>query len=156
MYHLYRPLSKRLFPALGVIGITLAMTTPAHAQVSSNPWGFQAQNRASIAMAMRQVEHNDSSNSVTQLAQPSGSATYTSLTCGSDGKSSASGNSTCIILNNALGNIDVGQDAQGNQNASSNTETSTNDSSNGEHNKTSDVLATLQGDSESNNGTTPQ
>lgn len=119
-------------------GTMMAIPFPALAQMVSEPWSFQPQNRASIAALMRQVE-NENAQAVS--ATPS----ITTLVCGSDGKSSATGNSTCVILNNAAGNLNIGQDAQGDQSASSNTsETQNQSASSG---GADSVLATLEGNS---------
>lgn len=111
----------------------------ATAQMANNPWGFQQQNRASVAALIRQVEREKNTNgTVTQLAA---APSYTSLVCGGGSQPSASGNTTCVILNNAEGRIDVGQDAQGNQTATANS------TQNEVHPaiSTDDVLATLNG-----------
>ncbi len=103
-----------------VIGMAaIALAAPANAQISNNPWGFQPQNRASVAALIRQVEKGQDSNAaLTQFAAPSA----TNLVCGSDGKASASGNTTCVILNNSDGSINIGQDADGDQTATSSTD----------------------------------
>ncbi len=95
----------------------------ANAQMSSEPWGFTAQNRASIAALIRQVEDSGNGSS-TATALQAGSSSFDTLVCGGDGTSAATGNSTCIILNNATGAIEIGQDALGNQDAD-NTESTT-------------------------------
>lgn len=115
--------------------LSFAFVTPAAAQMANNPWSFQPQNRASVAALMRQVEKENGAAAVTQISSP---PAVTNLVCGSDGKSSASGNTTCVILNNAAGDIDVGQDAKGDQTASSATTTETNTPAGSD-----DVLATL-------------
>ncbi len=91
----------------------------ANAQQFNQAWGFTTQNRASIAALMQQVEKSEGTGN----AVVSGGG-YDSLVCGGDGMSSATGNSTCIILNNSDGTIQVGQDSRGNQ-ESSNTEDTT-------------------------------
>jgi hypothetical protein len=118
MYTLYsRLLAGSLF-SLGMVTISMSIPTSAHAQMANNPWSFKPQNRASVAALIRQVEtQDDAADAVTQIAAP---ASFTNLVCGSDGKSAATGNSTCVILNNATGGVNVGQDADGNQTASTN------------------------------------
>lgn len=102
---------KTILPISGLAFMLFAIDAPAHAQMSNNPWGFQPQNRASVAALIRQVENGkDGASAVTAIAA---TPSYTNLVCGSESKSSASGNTTCIILNNADGNISVGQDSQG-------------------------------------------
>lgn len=114
---------------IGLAGNIMALAMPAQAQMRSDPWGFQTQNRASIAALIRQVEGGP---------QPVATTSITSLVCAGDGGSSASGNSTCVILNNAMGDLRVGQEANGNQTASSETEQVTQTSA-------ESVLETLQG-----------
>ncbi|MFZ4761773.1 MAG: hypothetical protein ACOYK8_03035 [Alphaproteobacteria bacterium] len=125
---------------LSVIGIITGLAgfsvISAHAQMPNNPWGFQQQNRASIASLIRTVEKEKTNSAAAAVTQLSTSSTYTNLVCGSDGQASAKGNSTCVIMNNASGLLDVGQTADGNQSAA--TSTSTNS-------KAEDVLQTLQG-----------
>ncbi len=106
--------------------------TPAHAQMAKEPWGFAPQNRASIAALMQQVEDKSASAS-TQTAS-SGDV----LICGGGGGSStATGNASCIILNNSDALLNIGQDSHGDQ-GSQNTVKDTNTSS-----PADDVLATL-------------
>ena len=82
----------------------------ANAQQYNQAWGFTTQNRASIAALMQQVEGNGANTAAAQGG-------FDTLVCGGDGASSATGNSTCIILNNATGNVEIGQDTEGNQDA---------------------------------------
>lgn len=96
-----------------LIGILLGGQQSAQAQMVNEPWGFQQQNRASIAALMRQTEEGDGAGVV---AAP---GSYDSLVCGSDGASSAKGNAICIIMNNSDGAIEIGQDSQGDQEATS-------------------------------------
>lgn len=135
MYRSHTPRRTGFLSAIGLAGIVLVTATPASAQMANNPWSFQQQNRASVAALMRQVEREKINNGSVQLAP-------TSLICGSDGKSSASGNSTCVILNNSTGQIEIGQDSKGDQAATSSTDTETNDQI---HSSADDVLATLEG-----------
>lgn len=110
--------AKRIMPVIGIMGVAITLASPVNAQMENNPWNFQPQNRASVAALIRQVEKEKSSASaLTQIAAP---ASYTNLTCGGDSKPTASGNNTCIILNNSEGNIHVGQDSEGNQTATNN------------------------------------
>ncbi len=110
----------------------------AHGQQFQEPWGFSPQNRASIAALMEQVE-NRNSNTVATTASTVPAQSITQLVCGSDGASSAKGNSTCIILNDAAGAVDIGQTSAGDQSASSDTEqTVTSDAD--------EVLDALQGE----------
>tara|TARA_R110002124_G_scaffold233406_1_gene398675 strand:+ start:28936 stop:29343 length:408 start_codon:yes stop_codon:yes gene_type:complete len=102
---------------IGSCFIFLISSWAAHAQMSSAPWGFAAQNRASIAALIRQVESADSSAQGSVSAAP---AAITNLVCGSDGSSSAKGTGSCIILNNASAAIDLLQDSEGDNTATSN------------------------------------
>lgn len=108
---------------LSFLGILLvALSNSAHAQQPlMDSWQFQQQNRASIASLIRQVEV-DSSNGVV-AAQ---AASVTNLVCGGDGQSSARANATCIILNNAVGDVSLDQFADGDQSASSSVSSSIN------------------------------
>ena len=108
--------------AAGLLLCSFCLSSPASAQQSNQSWQFKNQNRASIAALMKQVEQQDeANNAVTQV--PVGVDT---LICGGDGQSSATGNSTCIILNNSTGAIEIGQDANGSQTANNETSQSTN------------------------------
>lgn len=118
------------FLAIGIACGIIGMASPCLAQMANNPWGFTPQNRASVAALIRQVENE---NRVIGLQQGSPS----NLVCGSDGKSSASGNTTCVILNNSTGQIEIGQESEGDQTATSTTTTQTHASD--------DVLETLNG-----------
>jgi hypothetical protein len=100
-------------------------TVSALAQDRNQSWQFKGQNRASIAALIRDVERNGGNNGVAVSALPSGG--YTNLVCGKDGQTSASANTTCIILNNSTGTVGVGQDANGNQTATTGTETEQSD-----------------------------
>lgn len=100
------------------------IATPSYSQDRNQSWQFKGQNRASIAALIRDVEKNGSGGGVATLS-PAGS--YTNLVCGKDGQSSAAGNTTCIILNNSDGTVDVGQESNGSQTATTNTETQQSD-----------------------------
>lgn len=117
---------------LAIFFIALTFSKAASAQMSNEAWGFKQQNRASIAALMQQVENSNDSGAVTS----SGSAGFDQLVCGGDGQSSATGNSTCIIMNNSNGAIELGQDVQGNQDATNSENTTLSG--------LSDVLETIQ------------
>lgn len=106
----------------------------AQAQMNSEPWGFSQQNRASIAALMRQVED------VPVGAEGASGVNADSMICGG-GEASASGNSTCIILKNAMGDISIGQDSNGNQTAKNRNEEIINETPS----DIDDVLAALTG-----------
>jgi hypothetical protein len=68
-----------------------------------------------------------------------GSASLTTIVCGG-GAATATANNTCIILNNATGQIETGQDAEGSQDASNSTDTTVSGTSDADQ-----VLNALQG-----------
>lgn len=115
---------------VGAAGLQLAGTTVAYAQMMES-YRFQSRDRASIAFAMRQVENESSSNSSSGVVSQSPAA-QTVLVCGGGGggdtASSSTANSTCLILNNATGEISVGQDNQGNQDSNASSEATQNNS----------------------------
>lgn len=102
--------------SLALITGCVAGGKTAQAQQYTKAWNFVAQNRASIAALINQVEEQESTGTAGV-----GFAGYDNLVCGGDGESGATGNSTCIILNNATGNIEIGQDSTGDQTATSST-----------------------------------
>lgn len=112
------------FYIMTVMPITIialsASAATSFSQDRNQSWQFTGQNRASIAALIRDVEKNGSGNGVISAAPAEG---YTNLVCGKDGQTSAAGNTTCIILNNSDGTIDVGQDSDGDQTATTDTET---------------------------------
>ena len=107
--------TKIMIAATGMLLCNLCLSGSASAQQFNQSWQFKAQNRASIAALIKQVEQQeDANNAVIQQAPGS----YDTLLCGGgDGQSAATGNSTCIILNNSTGEIEIGQDADGSQTA---------------------------------------
>ena len=121
---------------------TAGFPVSAEAQERNRSWQFSGQNRASIAALIREVEEGgDSNGAVAGYTSPG----YTSLVCGGDGQASATGNSTCIILHNSDGFVDVGQDSDGTQTATSTSQTD--GASNTPPSGSDDVLDTLNGDS---------
>jgi hypothetical protein len=106
---------------------------PASAEAQFNsPWAFSQTNRASIAVYMRQRE--DQKDLLSAGAGGTGSTAQT-FVCGSAGEpksgASALGNSTCIILNNADGQVTIDQDSLGDQGASATSDSTTSDSLSG-------------------------
>ena len=76
-------------------------------------WGFPDTARASMAIIMKQQEGGSQS--------VSGGDGGNALVCGGGtGGATATANSTCIILNNSTGSIDVGQGSKGNQTGTTN------------------------------------
>lgn len=111
------------------------LTGSASAQQYTKPWGFQPQNRAQLAIIMRQIEEGGGSTG--SGAAGSGSTT---IVCGGGG-STAQANNTCIILNNADGMINTDQAATGEQTATSVESSSVNaDSADAD-----DILSVLSG-----------
>lgn len=124
------------------LAVTAFYTVPAHAQMNNQPWSFTPQNRAGIASLIRSVEEGGSGNGVSG----GGAASIVNLVCGgnSDG-STAQANNTCIILNNSEGaNVDVDQDSEGDQTATSEENTDVEQTIVGTEN-IDDVLETLNG-----------
>ncbi len=136
-----RFLKNTIYISSFALTLGCSFVTPVSSQTMDRPWGFAPQNRASIAALMRQVETSSSATSATSAA----SQNVTSLVCGSDGSSSAKGNSSCIILNNATGDLIIGQDSVGNQDANSETTETTNVDETINVSGADDVLATLEG-----------
>lgn len=118
---------KTMLSAALLAGLAIVTSATAHAQMVNQPWGFTQQNRASIAALMKQTEDKENE----RQAVTTSASGYDQLVCGKDGDSSATGNNTCIIMNNSNGSIQIGQDANGSQTATSNTETTVADSMSG-------------------------
>jgi hypothetical protein len=119
-----RPVSPRRVALLaaGAIALQSLGAAAASAQMFES-YGFAPRDRASIAFGMRNVEEGGGTGGAVGggAAQPS----QTVLVCGSGEEGSAAGstaNSSCLILNNVTGSVEVGQDSLGNQNAT-NTQT---------------------------------
>ena len=110
--------------------------------MGDNPWSFTATNRASLAVAMKQLKDADAG---TGLIAPQ------TFVCGG-GSSAATGNSSCIILNNSTGLIEGDQDSAGDQDAVSTTDTTVtattenNSTGVGQVISTDEILATLAGE----------
>lgn len=127
------------------MGVSAASADPLGGK---DPWNFTPQNRAAIAIAIRNAEEGTGE----------GGGGGTTVVCGGtsgaggDGSngsgSSATGNSTCVIVNNSDGAIvDVDQASAGNQSSSSSTNTtsSTSNNSSGPHGSIDEVAAILSG-----------
>jgi len=87
--------------------------TSVSAQQYNRPWGFQAQNRAQLAVVMEQMENGGSS----ALAGGAGGGSGTTIVCGG-GSATATANNTCIIMNNSTGQVVTDQISDGDQTAS--------------------------------------
>lgn len=93
------------------------------------PWNFTPQNRAAIAIAIKNIEDPASggSGAGTIVCGGTGGASGQGAT---GSAASATANSSCIIINNSDGAIvNSDQDSDGNQDADSTTTTQTNNSS---------------------------
>lgn len=142
-------------PLIMAAAVTVAfVSAPAWAQgLNNNAWTPQASNRAAVAALIRQVEQDDGASSNSGALGYAGSS-VTQLICGSNsgegtGGSSANAqaNSSCIILNNSDGALNINQDSEGEQSADANsTETTNIDETINGANNVDDVLATLAGD----------
>lgn len=127
---------------------TVFMAAPAGAQgLNNNAWEPQPSNRASIAALMRQVEDGEQASSGFAALGTGGGVTQ--LICGSnsgDGagaSSNAQANSSCIILNNSDGTLNIDQNSDGEQNANttSTATTTVDETINGGADAVLDVLA---------------
>lgn len=126
--------------ALILMIAVLCFARPASAQMFEKPYAPPEQNRASLAVIMKQAESGLYSNKTTGTTTSSGGSSLTQLVCGAGtSQSSATANSSCIILNNSNGAVTTGQDSTGNQTADANTTTT--------HNNTdlSSALETMSG-----------
>ncbi|RCK43325.1 hypothetical protein TH25_21930 [Thalassospira profundimaris] len=104
--------------------ITASGSFAAQAQMFEKPWSAPAQNRASLAVVMKQAESGMLSGTGTGAS--SGTNSLTQLVCGGGGgTANATANSACVILNNSNGTVNTGQDSVGDQTANSNTQTNT-------------------------------
>jgi len=91
--------------ALAAVAMAIVAPTAQAQQFSS--YSFDQQNRAQIAVAMKQIEDSGSSGSV-------GLAGSTTIVCGG-GSSTATANNTCIILNSSTGQVATDQLSDGDQ-----------------------------------------
>lgn len=149
---------NRLYNIKCALIVATAITTafvnaPASAQgLNNNAWAPQDSNRAAIASLIRQVERDDKASSNFGALGYAGSS-VTQLICGSNSgegtgaSASAQANSSCIILNNSDGALNIDQDSDGEQTADANsTETNNIDEAINGSNNLDDVLATLAGE----------
>ena len=105
------------FYSVATLSFSVFASGSANAQMNEDPWTFTNQNRASIASLIKSVEDADSSNASEIVST---GTTVTQLVCGGDSaNASGAGNSTCIILNNSEGFIDLYQDNLGDISANS-------------------------------------
>lgn len=136
---------RYLFFAIIVTAIASLAPKQTSAQGMNNAaWSPQVQNRASVAALIRQVEEGDASSGSISVSDGT-TGGITQLVCGADATTSAKGNSSCIILNNADASIDLGQDSVGDQNSTSESTQTTNVDET-INTGADDVLAVLNGD----------
>jgi len=106
--------------------IVLGTMVPAFAEElypGNRPWDFSTQNRAGIAALIEQKKNGTLGGSNGQVASGGGGCG------GSAGNSTAIGNYTCIIINDSTAAIELLQDEDGGQTASTQTQTSGGDMS---------------------------
>lgn len=131
---------------------TMLTSAPAEAQgMNNNAWAPQDSNRAAIAALIRQAEQDDGSSSSGALGYAGSSVTQ--LICGSNSgegtgaSANAQANSSCIILNNSDGALNINQDSLGDQDADADSiSTTTVDETINGADSVDDVLTTLAGD----------
>lgn len=104
-FAIHRP--RRAAAPLAALAIVLA-AGPAAAQMLDQPWSFSQTNRASIAFSLRNGG-DPGAGTTTGSGGPV-------IVCGGGG-STAAGNNTCIVLNNANGQIELDQASDGSQDA---------------------------------------
>ncbi|WP_193178597.1 hypothetical protein [Oricola nitratireducens] len=122
---------KTTLVCLGVFGIA----APASAQMSEKAWDFKNQtNRAAIASLIYQVDNG-------QMDGSSAAGTGSANACGGGGTSTATGNYTCIIVNNSTAMIDALQDSTGDQTSTADSDVAV--STSGDESGLSSVLKDL-------------
>ncbi len=108
---------KASLMAAAAAGIGLIAST-ASAQMFEQPRQFKQRDGAGLAVFMRSLSGTNTS------ATAGGDSTI--LVCGgSGGQSTATANSSCIILNNSDASALIGQESDGDQGADANTESTT-------------------------------
>jgi hypothetical protein len=118
--------------ACALVGATVLAGGSAKADdplMGKAPWNFTPQNRAAIAIAIKNIEDPASggSGAGTIVCGGTGGASGQGAT---GSAASATANSSCIIINNSDGAIvDSDQDSEGDQDADSTTTTQTNNAS---------------------------
>lgn len=128
-----RPIAEDMITFMLIVFILLmagiALPERASAQMFEKAWSFQQRDRAGIAVIQKQVEsglYSRSGNSTGAVVSGGQAAGNTLLICGGgQGTSSSTANSSCIILNNSTGQLSIGQDSVGDQNANSQTQSQT-------------------------------
>ena len=105
-----------------ILTFAIMAANPAFSDgLNNEAWSFSPQNRASIASLIKQTEDRPSQSTTSGY----GYGSLTTMICG-DGSATAKGNSSCILLNNSTGVIDLGQDSDGDQTATSDITDTTN------------------------------
>jgi len=115
---------------------TAGISTAAGAQ-QFDAFSFDPQNRAQIAVAMKQIEDADSGGIA------GAGVDSTTIVCGG-GSSTATANNTCIILNSSTGQVATDQLSGGNQ-TSTNAQNSQPVNVNGETTTGSDDVLSILG-----------
>ena len=118
--------TARAFRTVGMAALIAAGSSliagSAIAQMYEKPYGFQARDRAGLAVYMKNLD--ESRRNGTTASSSAGEATY--LVCGGGGGGSTStANSSCIIIINSVAALGIGQDSQGDQDANSSVDTTT-------------------------------
>lgn len=133
---------------LGVAVGSLLLATTAQADdplMGKGPWNFTPQNRAAIAIAIKNIEDPGSGGAGTIVCGGTSGAGGQGAT---GSASSATANSSCIIINNSDGAIvHNDQESDGNQdaNSSTNTQSNTNGGSNKSGGSIDEVANILNG-----------
>lgn len=119
--------------AIGTGSLTICGAAAADPLGGKEPWNFTPQNRAAIAIAIKNVEDGNGAGGV----GGGGTTVLCGGTSGAQGDgstgsgASATANSSCVIVNNSDGAIvSVGQDSYGDQSAEADTESSSSTSNN--------------------------
>jgi hypothetical protein len=105
---------------------TLSGSAMADPLGGKEPWNFTPQNRAAIALAIKEIEDPGSTGPNTIVC---GGNSGASGSGGSGSGSQATGNDSCIIVSNSSGAIvQTDQDSHGNQDADADVESKTSSS----------------------------
>jgi len=109
------PLSCGLLATVALVGL---LAQGAAAQMFEKPYNSPSRDRAGLAIVMKQVDSGMFGRSVSSTGTSAGGVSQVLLCGGPDGGSTATSNSSCIILGDgATGMINLGQDSAGNQDA---------------------------------------
>lgn len=125
--------------------LTLAAPQAVDAQLFEDPVDLGGQrNGAAIAQMIERIEERDESGATGAANGGGTSVESTTVLCGGGGSdgtsSSATSNRNCIILNEANGEVQVGQDSQGDQAADADQATAGDSASSGSSGQLSDAI----------------